>query len=199
MVRYQSRIPSQMANKYFVKLRYATTYLYDQLVGQQITRRYSGNSLHDPDHTGAGHQPNSYDQFTAFYTKWRVRAAKIKVIIHSTSAVGINGLRSTILQTKDSAIALSPEAAMEQPGAVTGITSPNTQPTVLKRYATTKGIYPDTHKTINCQGAIGQNPVNQWFYQLSLDGTVAGQTNARITVIITYYAQFSSPISLTES
>jgi hypothetical protein len=47
---------------------------------------YRGNSVYDPDYTGAGHQPLYFDQYMGIYERYRVLGAKIVVKVVNNSA-----------------------------------------------------------------------------------------------------------------
>lgn len=51
------------------------------------TQIYRGNSIHDPDLTGVGHQPLSSDQWAQFYEYYRVVASwiEVKLVNNSTT------------------------------------------------------------------------------------------------------------------
>lgn len=49
--------------------------------------RFSCNSIYDPDISGVGTQPNGHDQLAAFYNRYVVRFAEIKVRFASASAI----------------------------------------------------------------------------------------------------------------
>lgn len=51
--------------------------------------RFRLNSVYDPDHTGTGEQPYQYDQLTAIYTKYIVRAAHVEVTFNEPSNSGL--------------------------------------------------------------------------------------------------------------
>lgn len=51
--------------------------------------RFRLNSLYDPDVTGTGGQPYMYDQLTAIYTKYIVRAAYVDITFSNPSVAGL--------------------------------------------------------------------------------------------------------------
>lgn len=48
---------------------------------------YRANSMYDPDYSGAGDQPLGYDQWTAFYQRYKVYAIDYKVTFVAASSV----------------------------------------------------------------------------------------------------------------
>lgn len=80
---------SPFPDRLFTELRYTEQHtLYTDnatgLIG--ATQTYSLNSLHDPDATSLGHQPNGYDQLMNVYNRWTVY--RVKFLISILSADG---------------------------------------------------------------------------------------------------------------
>jgi len=52
--------------------------------------QFCGNSLYDPDQTGAGHQPMYFDNYMSVYEKYRVNYAQITVTVinHAVNTLG---------------------------------------------------------------------------------------------------------------
>lgn len=51
--------------------------------------QFSLNSLFDPDQTGVGHQPRTYDEWSAFYKSYRVNGCKLELDISESTADSI--------------------------------------------------------------------------------------------------------------
>lgn len=49
------------------------------------------NDIHDPNKTGTGHQPYGHDQWAAFYTRYKVTWAEIKLEWGNTDVAALNG------------------------------------------------------------------------------------------------------------
>lgn len=77
-----SRIPrSPVPDRTLVKLKYPQRVVplgTSGAISQQIFR---GSDLYDPDYTGAGYQPQGFDQWMAFYDQFFVSASKIQVTV----------------------------------------------------------------------------------------------------------------------
>lgn len=69
-----------------VKMRFATWFIGDpDIVSPFKQYSFRANSVYDPDATGIGDQPYSYDQWSTFYPTWSVIGSKITVKLLSTS------------------------------------------------------------------------------------------------------------------
>jgi len=62
-----------------VLLPYTTVLLPTTTLGSLYTYQFRGNSVFDPDLTGAGSQPNGFDQWSAFYNSYVVLSSHIEV------------------------------------------------------------------------------------------------------------------------
>jgi hypothetical protein len=64
-------------DRIFVPLRYCHRSMQSGAVTKEQV--FAINSLFDPDFTGAGHQPLGYDQWCAFYNRYRVDKVKVDI------------------------------------------------------------------------------------------------------------------------
>lgn len=78
-----------IADKQLVMLNYVDSRHLSGGVATLNYHQFNLNSLFDPDRTGAGHQPLSYDQWQAFYNRYRVYKVDYEVsfVANSTSNV----------------------------------------------------------------------------------------------------------------
>lgn len=86
--RQSGRMP--FARSMFVRLNYADSF------GQNAPATnvygittWNLNSLFDPDATGAGHQPQQYDQLTAIYRRYHVYGCKVDIEFSNPTADGL--------------------------------------------------------------------------------------------------------------
>ncbi len=70
-------IRSILPDRYHCVFKYCSSKQYSSSTGGIVgsTNTFRLNGLHDPDVTGAGHQPYGYDQITPFYASYTVRRA----------------------------------------------------------------------------------------------------------------------------
>ncbi len=64
--------------KFRTHLTYATYFSQAATLGR-IDYKYAGNGCFDPDLTGAGHQPYTWDQLTAIYKFYTVTSSTIEL------------------------------------------------------------------------------------------------------------------------
>lgn len=72
-----------------VALRYVQTFALNGGAGATAVQVFRGNSVNDPDYTGAGHQPMFSDNYAAIYGSYRVNYATIKLMALSTHIVNV--------------------------------------------------------------------------------------------------------------
>jgi hypothetical protein len=103
-----------------------------------VDQVYNLNSIYDPDRTGVGHQPLGFDEWSAFYGRYRVDSVKLELtaVNHAASDIAITNL---LANNDSSAIVTGSlfEAACESPFAksfMVGTLSGMNVKTVVKRY-----------------------------------------------------------------
>lgn len=185
-------------DKLLVKLSYAQVYSLnigassDQLV-------FRGNSCFDPEEAIGGNQPTGFDQWTDFYTEYRVFACKCKVrIVNLTAATGLN---VTLMATRQANGSGSFLGSLQQPYTKTRFCGQPTGKDVvyLSNYMTTRKIWARPVKTednfIGLTGGsgVGTNPENQWYFVLET-GTSDLLSNLVYDVLVqlTYWVEFSA-------
>jgi len=121
--------PDPFPNAVRKRFRYAETYAFTTgAAGIAGTQQAMGlNTLFDPNVTGVGHQPYGFDQFAAFYGKYRVDRVTVDVLwntIGSTAEVAC----LHILQPPSGGITLTgvtTDRAAEIPQVLTCVLSPS--------------------------------------------------------------------------
>ncbi len=73
--------------------------------GNGAEQRYLLNSLYDPDYTGTGHQPYSFDQVMANYTKYRVNRVSYRITFTTPGSTADMLCTATLAGSTDSSIA----------------------------------------------------------------------------------------------
>ena len=71
--------PAILALKHRGKLLYSDNRVITPTAAAATAYVYSANGLYDPDITGAGHQPMSFDQLIGMYEHYTVQSGKITV------------------------------------------------------------------------------------------------------------------------
>lgn len=98
-------------DKLIVKLPYSTMITFGDALGAQ-TQIFNLNSIYDPDRSGVGHQPLGYDQWAAFYNRYRVIGVKVTV-----QAANYNqqcGATVAIIGNNSAGLVLGSDAIQEQ-------------------------------------------------------------------------------------
>lgn len=204
--RGKSAIPQSMN----VKLKYS--YANDFATGVAQIQNFRLNSLYDPDRTNIGGQPMGYDQWSAFYQRYRVNAARVKVTI-------LNGFDSTST-TQPLFVALYPN--YEISGSAKGVTEVMEQPTVSYDFVQNSdgggsdsvksltfytklnnyfGVTPRAYQAEQLYSAeTNADPTNQAVLALQTGGLIGLNTTSYYYVVdITYYATFYEPKTLQQS
>lgn len=178
--------------------RMFTQLTYNEVVSQTgatlATYTFRGNSLFDPNYTGAGNQPLGFDEISAFYQKYRVFASKIVAKYIPT------GTPPTRIVVKPSNVVTTPatlDAAASTGGAKSRDVMPaasTSRPVVIKHFRTTAQILGVSKSAVmdeDFAALVSASPSHTWLWQLtagSLDGitNVSGYWDVRIT----YYCEF---------
>lgn len=77
--RVKRPIPLGFPQSYISKLKYVDRITINPGIGSFAEHIFRANSCFDPDYTGVGHQPKTFDQFMALYQHYTVIGARIKV------------------------------------------------------------------------------------------------------------------------
>lgn len=168
------------------RMHYENTYNTGGAIFYQQVMR--GNSVFDPDYTGAGRQPTFFDQMAALYNRYTVRASTCKVM-PVFNATGNSGITNCYLYP--SAIATAPSNyydATQTPFVVSDLTIANTR-RALSRGMTTSQICGVPSVTVTADdtfsSAVTGNPTIDWFWQFGLfaaDGATAIAGFAKVDV-----------------
>lgn len=189
------RNPQTMPDRIKVTLNYAD--VLDSATGLTSTLDllYRANSLFQP---GLGtHQPNGYDQFTAFYSYYRVLACKIDVsMINNASPPGM----FSIIPSADSTLFTSPIDAIEAVRAkhTKWLATASRTSERLSLYHTTreilgmnnKELYDDTTAAIT-----SANPARLWWYHVVWHDN-AGSANVTAVIKLKFYCEFFRRVAL---
>lgn len=188
--------PTAIPDEVFVKLKYFTSI---QLVAASTAGVYvfKGNSLYDPDHTGAGHQPYAFDQYSNFFKKYRVNACKIKFDLTFLDTAGTIWCVPTN-ETTAMSVALCGEVPYAKYySAPTSVDSPR-----IQHYMTTKKIF--GMQSINqddlYSSATNADPSKVWYWHLGYSVyNLTTNANVWCNVQLTYYSTFFERLQLGQS
>lgn len=190
----------------FVKLKFNQTGTQATNAAVQIARIFRGNSVYDPDYTGAGSQPMGYDEWSRFYDFVHVLGSSIKITVMSACDVPVQiGVYPALDVSGSSATSLREiPYCKTSDGYAYGVQG--NQWCRLKNYMSTAKIYGISKQEVKDNGNYGHstatNPVSQWFWHVESQtfGSSVPVTNAvNYDVQITYYCMFKRRIQLQES
>lgn len=200
------RGPSVVPDEMMIHMDYCDHFSFVSGAGVPAYYVFKGNSIYDPDHTSAGHQPLGRDQWNNFYTRYEVMASSIEVefcsnqtvsdpiviAICPTDAAAPSGWVSslnTMLETPYSKSALIPGAANGQ-----GIAKS------LSYYMTTKAKFGDNKNKEDLQAQFGNNPNEIWYHQVAISPTVGVQSaSCSVRVKLKYYVKLFDRVDLAGS
>lgn len=172
----------------------------------QDTHQFRGNSCYDPDYTGAGVQPYGWDEYTALYGNYQVKASKITVYFQSASSLGSEKLTVYLIPTP-SATTL---ATYHDPSdlhrfrnskSVTVNGHDGTNKYKLSHYCTTRKMFPSVSSQDSDYIAnTTSNPGIVWYWNVIFDTSDATlEALIAFDIKITYYTTMTAPYALNES
>ncbi len=179
-------------DRLYTKVKY-TELLNVSTTATMSTYTFGGNCLHDPNITGAGHQPYGYDQLMTLYNKYTCFGSKIKV----TYCADTTNTRCAYLTVRptinDAPTATQLIDVLELPN-VRDKTCNSGERCSVNNFARTKhilGVH-DVLDNPDLSALIGANPLKKWYWIINTQGgdlttTISGD----IRVEVTYYALFS--------
>jgi len=170
---------------------------------------YILNSLYDPNFTGTGHQPYSFDQFASFYGSYILHSCKVKLI-----ACSIGGSAEVAICWKldatggSSTLAgITVDAATEAPMVGVGLLGASgNDRTFVKEFAvpihTLFGITKKQYvNEVTTYGALtSANPTGQGYIHIAVASytATAGET-ATVQALLEFDVEFFNPKELAQS
>jgi hypothetical protein len=160
------------------------------------------NSIFDPNLTGTGHQPLGYDQWSAFYGRYRVLSVRVQFTAVNFSTV--DTLR-VLMAATNSITALDTINAPEQPNAIATVLSikgGNDVVTLDRTYdlpvvnGRTLSEYRGSDTT---QSAFGTSPTERLILHCFLATITGGNVTAQTETRMWYTVELFDPLELTES
>lgn len=205
---YAARIPTTSVavcpDAMLVKLKYNTAYRITAALNEKTFR---GNGCYDPDQSGVGHQCLGFDQWMAFYARFRVYASRINVTIlnnYDNATNPNNNVVTVVLPTISSTGITSDEAAAEMFESKEDAAGKSTGPgeDKLNNYMQTNKMIgvKDIATDLSLSGSASADPVVQWFWKVITNSTEALTTqNTYVNVTIEYTVEFFQRLQLNQS
>lgn len=158
---------------------------------------FSANGMFDPDVTGTGGQPMSFDQGMTFFNHYTVHRATIKVTIHNEST----GLRvnAGLFVSGSSSVTTSVEQLLENgDGAVEGLSYAGAMGSSATFTRTLDvGKFQDVRDVLddpNMRGDSASNPTEQAYFHIVVYNLQSiGAASLYFETVITYDATFHEP------
>jgi len=207
----RTRIPRPFAwdKSKLVTLKYAGQFSLNPTSGAVSRYVFVANGMYDPDYSGTGHQPYSFDQIMGLYNHYTVVGSKITVRNVQSGNVTNGGFYGiTLSGSADDLSGLSNETIMEHPGSTAKFISAGHQiasslndATITKGYSAKRfhGI-PDIIGKSEYQGTSSANPVEQAFFTIWYAAVASEDAGAVPFVVnIDFYAVFTEPRTLSAS
>ena len=194
-----SGFPDQL----YVKMRFRQLINYsDSPIHSQI---YSINSIYDPDVTGGPAQPNTYDQWSQFYSRYQVMGSSIRVRVISVNNADRYGI--VVYPSNTSTPAITPTNAIEQRYAKSFLIGSATQGAQfrLKHYCSVRKLEARQTDSVNFtggmgSGAVGSSPTIQKYWHIivyALDDTTL--LDIFLEAKLMYYVKLFEPLQIAQS
>lgn len=197
------RIVPFLANKRTTQHVYGSQYSVSLTSGTSVMRVFRGNGMYDPDRTGTGHQPYGFDQLSALYKYYSVRASSIKVW-YVTSSAGTGVLMNV---TPDATAATTPTISaitemfeMFRGDPVFSTNTDGSHAIISKsESARTRDIMIGDWKESSNLGTGAADPTNQWSWNVAVYNGSGVTTAGNLFVRITYDVTWSEPQDFAQS
>lgn len=196
---------TMMPDVTFARLKYTDNYTFNTVSDILTEQVFRGNSLHDPDLTGTGHQAMGHDFWKAFYSKYNVSACKIEIRYNSSTQTSNSLLNFGVVPTLSSTALSTSDVDVynEHPKSKYRITAGSNSSAgkgYIKHYQTTARMFGRTHTTNDdiFETAFDSNPGSAWYWHVYA-GTMDETSDIDITfnVKLTYYVKMYQQVSPT--
>ncbi len=165
---------------------------------------YYGNGPYDPEYAVGGDQPVGYDQYAAFYTRYRVYACNIRVHYIPTGTTTVP-FYCALAATTDTTATTTPRLLSQQPYSKTLICySVAPFEPVLSMNMTTAEIRGEPAKKVEYDdvftSAVTSVPTSLWYYNVSAEAIDASTNiSGYFLVELTYDVEFYQRKLLSQS
>lgn len=204
-----ARGPTGFPDRIILKLSYFDSFNFSLTAGVGGAEVIRGNSCYDPDRTLTGHQPYGYDQWAAFYQRYRVLGSAIRCVptAGSTDFTGSSNVSCRLTVVPQIAGgATSGNEILEQPYSRSrNVTYYNNAQGIIKHYMSTAKMWgarkSAVHDEYDYSATTNANPANSWDWLIYVtpgsNGT--GTSYWAVDVKVTYYVEFSERLQLNSS
>jgi hypothetical protein len=184
-----------------VPIKYSCRLALLSAIGVYVEHNFTGNGLFDPDVTGTGTQPTGFDQWMAFFQRYRVIASHFRArVINPTAATNAAAMADiSIVPTNTTTAFANSDIAGSQPYARRNLVNeigmgPN-GPARLEASMETDLILGTSRDAViseeNYSGTASANPSNLWYWRLTQEpADLASNSTGIYEIEITYLVDF---------
>jgi len=197
--------PAILALKHRGKLLYSDSRLISPSATNSTAYVYSANGLYDPDITGAGHQPMSFDQLIAMYEHYTVQSGKITVdfvneTVGESGFVGIGLFPDSSVETGYTKLLENGMLRYSYIAKATGDSKSHCQLTIPFNIAKINGRQESIVGDDLYRGDAASNPTEQtYIHVFAYNNATVNTINVRCNVLIEFDATFTEPRKLVQS
>lgn len=175
-----------MPDRLINKLKYVEQFS-SVFAGGVLNQVYSANGLFDPNITGVGHQPLSYDQMTPLYERYTVLNSSCKVtMMTGTAAVG-----TLTVSLNDDPSTFSQISMREGPKSQNKVWSASNMAVVMTYFNAEQFFGDNVENNTLYQGSSVSNPSEQAYYSIRVDESSLGSSTVNFLVEIEYTVLWS--------
>lgn len=188
----RTRIPTSfnpIPDRLHVRLRYNDNYIFSTTTSAQV-QAFRGNSIYDPDLTGAGHQPLYRDQYDTLYLRYFVIGSSISCTV--VCPYGDQAMQFVLYpQVSDATTGAVTRQDAEKPRARSVIVAGGSQTKTIRMRASSSGMFGQRlsmNKIDDVYSSLmSGNPARIWYWILSAQNPDSVTASACvISVNITY-------------
>nr|QXP07587.1 MAG: putative capsid protein [Arizlama virus] len=195
-----------ISDRTYIKLTYselgALTY---GGAGTAAAYQYISNALYDPNYTGGGHQPLGFDQWAAFYNKYRVYGMKYTITFTNQSSTYWADI--ALLKRPTATLPVSMSQTLEQPYTQKGCLAPIGSGRclqVMKGYVSNRKVLGVSKAQFDADdtfaAAVNSNPSNGvYFSVLVMNQNAASTMTVNFRADLVFYACMYDRVNLSQS
>lgn len=184
-----------------VPLKYSARLSLTSTIGVYVEHNYAGNGLFDPDVTGVGTQPTGFDQWCAFYQRYRVLASHFRVrVLNPTATTNAQAMSDIVVTATNTTTAFAnSDVAASQPYATRSLANtisngPN-GPVRFSKMMESDLILGVSKEAMLSEttyaGSPSTNPGDVWYWRICQEAADLASTFTNIyEVEITYLVDF---------
>lgn len=195
-----TRMSTIFPKRLITKLVYVEKYLAQNITIGFDDRIWNLNSLFDPDRSGTGHQPMGFDQYVAFYNRYRVFKTDVSVAFPTHTTIGNT---YAIVAVNNASAFTSITTAIENPGSISGAGAEGGPAVVLNAtydLAEINGVSRTQYKTDErTQADVASSPVENICLHVVATSQDGAEFTYGYTIKMTMYVELFDPYTITPS